>query len=82
MSTPVVIVREEPNDLPRSLDLKIALVLIECASQPLVTFANGAVGIDRGCRLARTERGETKNHGKQSEFHMRLVILQIHDQKR
>ena len=73
MSTPVVIVREEPNDRPRSLDLKIALVLIECASQPLVTFASGALGIDRGRRRARAERGETKNHGKQSGFHMRLV---------
>src|SRR6266511_801222 len=69
MSTPVVIVREEPTDRPRSLHLKIALVLIECASQPLVTFANGALSIDRGRRRARAERCETKNHGKQSEFH-------------
>ena len=73
MSTPVVIVREEPSDRPRSLDLKIALVLIECASQPFVTFVNDALRIDRGRRRARAERGETKNHGKQSEFHMRLV---------
>jgi hypothetical protein len=58
---------------PRSLHLKIALVLIECASQPFVTFANSVLRIDRGRRRARAERGETKNHGKQSEFHMRLV---------
>jgi hypothetical protein len=73
MSTPIVIVREEPSDRPRSLDLKVALVLIECASQPLVTFANGARSIDRGRLRARAERDETKNHGKQSEFHMSFV---------
>lgn len=73
MSIPVVIVRQEPTDPTRSLHLKIALVLIECASQPLVTLANGAAGIDRGRRRASAECGETKNPGKQSEFHMRLV---------
>ena len=69
MSTAVVIVREEPRDRPRSLDLKIARVLIECASQPFVTLANDAPSVNRGRRSARGEHGEKEDYGKQSEFH-------------
>src|SRR5262249_15676637 len=73
MPIPVVIVRSKTNDRPRSLDLKIALVLIKWWSEPLVTFANGTFGINPRRRSASAECGETKNHDKQSESHMRFV---------
>jgi hypothetical protein len=68
MPGPFVIVRQESSNFPRALDLKIALVLIECASKPLVTFANSPLGTVRGRRHARAEHVKAENHGKQSEF--------------
>lgn len=51
MPTPIVIVTKDPSDHSSSFDLKIALMLNECASQPLVSVVNCGLSPDRGSVL-------------------------------